>query len=348
MVLQGYLFPDLKQSILNLENWFLSHKRCLPWRNNPDVYRVWISEIMLQQTQVKTVIPYFEKFLKRFPDVSSLANAQEDEVLLYWAGLGYYSRAKNIYKTSKIIQKQGFPNSRKGWLAMPGVGEYTAGAILSIAQNQNEAILDTNVLRVISRLRMIKVDSKKRLWKLSKMLLDYALQFKIQPSNFNQSLMELGAMICTPKKPQCRDCPLRKSCKAYKINQVENYPPKKLPKKWVHIQEETFALLKDQSILIQKQNTGKWRKGLWDIPHHLPNEIKKTSKFLFEFQVKYTVTKHKVNRTVKVYDFLGCQMNDESNQWMAIDDNLPSIAYGAALKKVIIRLKKSPHNLFQS
>jgi len=179
-------------NVLNqMAGWFERQQRILPWRENPDTYRVWISEIMLQQTQVVTVIPYFEKFIARFPTVQALAQAPEEDVLLHWAGLGYYSRARNIHRAAKIIDQAGcFPSTREGWLEIPGVGHYTAGAILSISLNQPEAILDGNVERVLSRARRVsrmKGDSfyKERLWRLSRIVVERAFDLKIPPRAAN-------------------------------------------------------------------------------------------------------------------------------------------------------------------
>ncbi len=154
-------------SLKSLERWFESQKRILPWRNLPSVYRVWISEVMLQQTQVVTVVPYFEKFVAKFPTVEDLAMAPEADVMQLWAGLGYYSRARNIHKTAKMINKQGqFPKTKEEWLDMPGVGPYTAGAILSIAENLPEPILDVNVERVLSRVWCVKRENEDQKFKV--------------------------------------------------------------------------------------------------------------------------------------------------------------------------------------
>ena len=191
----------------DLSSWFKKNARVLPWRSNPIPYWVWLSEIMLQQTQVATVIPYFEKFIKKFPTVHDLAQASLDEVYSLWAGLGYYSRARNLHKgaveMSRLIHEgKGFPKSRTEWLEIPGVGEYTAGAICSIALNQAEPIVDGNVVRVLSRVDAIrKLDLKKtKIWDIATELVQ---QKRVEPRILNQALMELGATICKPKNPKC-------------------------------------------------------------------------------------------------------------------------------------------------
>ena len=197
--------------------WFQEHgRKDLPWQSSPtDIYHVWLSEIMLQQTQVATVVDYFNNFIISFPTVVELANADEEEVLAKWAGLGYYSRARNLHKSAKIIlsKYQGiFPTSYSELIALPGVGESTAGAILSLAYNQPQPILDGNVKRVLSRYHRVAghySDSKtlKELWVLAK----YHTPSK-QNANYTQAIMDLGATICTPRKPLCSRCPVSKHC----------------------------------------------------------------------------------------------------------------------------------------
>jgi adenine-specific DNA glycosylase len=180
-------FKDFQIAARSLGQWFERTSRVLPWRETPSPYRVWISEIMLQQTQVVTVVPYFERFLARFPTVESLAQASEDDVLLNWAGLGYYSRARNVHATAKqVAATGGFPASREAWLELPGVGPYTAGAISSIAYDQVEPILDGNVERVISRVKALdrsRGDSayKGHLWKLSGLSVQMAAEVEVRP-----------------------------------------------------------------------------------------------------------------------------------------------------------------------
>lgn len=334
------------KSIEQLSEWFLSEQRVLPWRNDPSIYRVWVSEIMLQQTQVATVIPYFERFLERFPDVDTLASAHLDDVLQYWAGLGYYSRARNIHKTARlVVENGGFPVERDGWLALPGVGGYTAGAVLSIALNQPEAILDANVKKVISRLRLLPTDekSKSRLWKWSKIILTSAVQAGIEPRVINQALMELGALICLPKKPLCHTCPFNTVCKAFKTGQAEVYPGKKI-KSWLQLQEKVVCLIRGGSVLLVKPDTG-WRQGLWDFPSVLPEGVK-SPVFMDEWVQQVVVTNHKISRTVQVYRLEHELIkNSPSGKWFALQELLdkPS-AIGApvrkSLRKILALIKK--------
>ena len=212
--------------------WFQEHgRKNLPWQSSPpDIYHVWLSEIMLQQTQVATVVDYFNNFVVNFPTVVALANADEEEVLASWAGLGYYSRARNLHKSAKIVLSEYrgiFPTSHSELISLPGVGESTAGAILSLACNQSRPILDGNVKRVLSRYHRVAGyynDSKvlKEFWRLAK----YHTPSK-QNANYTQAIMDLGATICVPRKPLCSRCPVSRHCKANLCNDQASFPQKK-------------------------------------------------------------------------------------------------------------------------
>lgn len=214
----------------NLLSWFAQFQRELPWRQNKDPYRVWLSEIMLQQTRVAAALPYYERFLERFPDVRALAEAPEEEVLRLWSGLGYYSRARNLQKAAQqiVARHDGiFPPEKEEALALPGIGHYTAAAILSIACDKQLAVLDGNVARVIARLEAITGDlrANSRWQKLQKSA-DKLLAPQ-SPGDWNQAMMELGATICTPRSPQCLLCPVREYCQAHKRGLVDRIPEKR-------------------------------------------------------------------------------------------------------------------------
>jgi A/G-specific adenine glycosylase len=252
-----------------LLQWFKKNQRDLPWRRTKDPYAIWISEIMLQQTQVATVIPYYEKFLKAFPTVRHLAKANLSEVLKVWEGLGYYSRARNLHRASRIISNHfsgAIPDNPKDLLNLPGIGRYTAGAILSIAYNKEAPILDGNVKRVLSRLYAIKggpSESKtvESLWQLSESLIP-----KGGARLFNQALMDLGSMVCTPKDPQCSKCPLYDLCKAYASGKPERFPSKAVKKKIPHIEAVSAVIRKDGKVFIRQRPPKGLLGGLWEFP----------------------------------------------------------------------------------
>ena len=220
----------------NLLLWFKKNARDLPWRKTRNPYAIWVSEVMLQQTRVDTVIPYYRRFIKTFPTVQRLARADLSEVLKVWEGLGYYSRARNLQKAARIISSQfhgRIPDTLDGLLSLPGIGRYTAGAILSIAFNQEAPILDGNVKRVLSRLFAVSGNpargkAEALLWQLSASLIPEG-----HASPFNQALMDLGATVCTPKVPQCSICPLARLCKAKtEEKSLRNTPPGRLKREF--------------------------------------------------------------------------------------------------------------------
>ncbi len=285
-----------------LSDWFLKNARVLPWRENSDPYRVWLSEVMLQQTQVTAVIPYFNQFLKKFPAVHHLAKASIDEVYSLWAGLGYYSRARNLHRGAQAIHARlesgaGFPTNREEWLAIPGVGEYTAGAVCSIAMNQRESIVDGNVVRVLSRVFAIgKLDSKKsEIWEAARKIVEVKA---VEPRAVNQALMELGALVCKPKNPKCEECPLNKLCLGK--NHPDRYPPPKPKKLWKQVKEERWVLLHGKKVFLIQDKQARWRKGLWDFPVSNAFPLLK-AKLLKEENSKYVVTNHKVERKHLVF-----------------------------------------------
>jgi A/G-specific adenine glycosylase len=221
---------DLATFRTQLSGWFSQFRRDLPWRRTKDPYRIWLSEIMLQQTRVAVAIPYYERFLDRFPDVGSLAEAPQQEVLRHWSGLGYYSRARNMQAAARqIVRNHGgrFPAHVNGALALPGIGNYTAAAILSIAFDEKRAVLDGNVARVLARLGAVKGDLRvSRRWQGLQEVADAYLDPQ-SPGDWNQAMMELGATVCAPKSPQCPLCPVAQFCQAQKLGIAEDLPEKR-------------------------------------------------------------------------------------------------------------------------
>jgi A/G-specific adenine glycosylase len=235
--------------------WFRQFQRDLPWRRTKDPYRVWISEIMLQQTRVAAVIPYYERFLTRFPDVRSLAEAPQEEVLRLWSGLGYYSRARNLQKAAQQIvalHDGEFPKEEKAAMALCGIGAYTGAAILSIAFNAKHAVLDGNVARVLARLGAIRGDLREsRRWQSLQATADKLLEPK-SPGDWNQAMMELGAMVCPPRSPQCLLCPVARFCRARQSGDPESFPEKRKKREAVQIvlAAAVFCTPRGQTLLL--------------------------------------------------------------------------------------------------
>lgn len=240
--------------IARLLAWYDAHKRDLPFRGTRDPYRVWVSEIMLQQTRAQTVIPYYQRFLQRFPDVQALAQAQEEEVLKLWEGLGYYSRARMLHKTAGIVAQSGFPTTEQGLRELPGIGPYTAAAIASIAFGQPAPAIDGNLTRVLARL--YHIEENVRIPSVARQLRRYGenLMPPDRPGDMNQALMDLGATLCVPGTPECDQCPLSQLCVAFNEGEPETLPvlPDARPPRPIPM---AVALVthRDQVLLIQRR-----------------------------------------------------------------------------------------------
>jgi len=253
-----------------LLNWYRQHGRILPWRNHPDAYAVWVSEIMLQQTRVETVIPYFKKWMQLFPDVRTLANVSERDVLNAWEGLGYYSRARNLHKAAKIVASDfngELPRDLTELRRLPGIGRYTVGAIASMAFGMDEPTLDGNLRRVLSRVFDVSepADSpagEKKLWELAAQNLPRGLA-----GDYNEALMDLGATICLPNTPRCLICPLLKMCAARK-NETQNLRPVLKPKKAVpqYVHAAAVIVQRKRVLLAERQSYG-LLGGMWEFPN---------------------------------------------------------------------------------
>jgi A/G-specific adenine glycosylase len=262
---------DIESFQTDLIEWFEMEMRDLPWRKDQDPYKVWVSEIMLQQTRVDTVIPYFTRFLEKFPSIEVLANADEDQVLKAWEGLGYYSRVRNLQSAVKEVHEKyegQVPDDPKEISTLKGVGPYTAGAILSIAYGKPEPAVDGNVMRVLSRILLIWDDIAKP---SSRKIFETAVRSLIShenPSYFNQALMELGALICTPTSPSCLLCPVREHCQAFEAG-VQNELPVKTKKKKQRPVELVAVVLKDKQnrILIRKRPESGLLANMWEFPN---------------------------------------------------------------------------------
>jgi A/G-specific adenine glycosylase len=254
----------------NLLDWYDRNKRDLPWRRTQDPYAIFVSEMMLQQTQVKTVIPYYSRFLSELPDWQSLMKAKEEKILKLWEGLGYYRRARNLQAAAKMIIEEfngHLPQTREEILKLPGVGQYSAGAVLSIAFQKPEPLVDGNVIRVFSRLFVLRGNLKtgenhQNVWEIARSLIPAK-----RPGDFNQALMELGATLCLSDNPQCLLCPLFQFCEAAQRGIQTDLP--EMPKATKNIEVPIAALLvaNKKKILVKKRDENeKWLKGLWEFP----------------------------------------------------------------------------------
>ncbi|WP_339681830.1 A/G-specific adenine glycosylase [Gimesia maris] len=252
-----------------LQSWYASHQRDLPWRRQHDPYAVWISEIMLQQTVVAAVIPYFKRFMSRFPDVETLAAADESEVLQHWEGLGYYSRARNIHKAAKRIagELEGrFPRDVESLQKLPGIGRYTAGAICSFAYDTRAPIVEANTLRLYSRLIGLEEDPRSKsgqnqLWEFAELILP-----RKSPGEFNQALMDLGSLVCTPQNPGCEDCPVNAGCEAFLRQRQHLIPVPKVRPEITPLTDVSIAVFSGSHVMIRQRIAGERWAGLWDFP----------------------------------------------------------------------------------
>ena len=250
-----------------LLSWYDRHRRDLPWRGTKDPYRIWVSEVMLQQTTVKTATPYYEAFLKRFPTLQALAEEPEEEVLGAWSGLGYYHRARNLHRGAQhVAERHGgqFPKTLEAALAVPGVGLYTASAILSIAHGLPLPVVDGNVRRVLARLLALRGPEYRKdgpYYNRAEELLD-----RERPGDWNQALMELGATVCTPRDPGCEACPLRSRCRARALGVVDELPEGRARRAPVDVQVAAALVEKDGKVLLVRRPEGRLLGRMWEVP----------------------------------------------------------------------------------
>ncbi len=274
-----------------LLDWYGRSARRLPWRETRDPYRIWVSEIMLQQTRVAAVEPYYERFLNRFPDVAALATAPEDEVLAVWSGLGYYSRARNMHEAARRVAAAGrFPDHYESIRLLPGVGDYTAAAISSIAFGLPHAAVDGNVLRVLSRLTNDGSDirssaGKDRLCEAAQALLD-----RKRPGDFNQAMMELGATVCLPREPKCTLCPLAGHCEARRIGRQRDLPVKSRGRTPVRLVRTLLLIERDGRVLLWKRPGGGRLRGFWELPE--AEQLPAAKRFDVVGEFRHSITHH--------------------------------------------------------
>jgi A/G-specific adenine glycosylase len=278
--------------------WFIKNQRDLPWRRTRDPYAIWVSEIMLQQTQVKTVIPYWDRWMRELPTVRALAEAAPERVLKLWEGLGYYSRARNLQKAAQLLMAERggvFPEELDQILRLPGVGRYTAGAIASIAFGQAAPILDGNVIRVLARFFGIEGDPKQRVvnevfWKTAESLVESVEDC----SSLNQGLMELGATVCLPRQPRCEICPVRERCLAREENRIDLLPELPAKEKATARFFEASLVRENGRILLRQRPKGVVNSGFWELPN---TEIKRIRKGAL-CTIRHTITRFRMTLQV--------------------------------------------------
>jgi A/G-specific adenine glycosylase len=398
----------LQKLISLLLDWFTANARDLPWRRTREPYAVWVSEIMLQQTQVKTVIPYWRRWLRALPTIKDVAAARSEKIHKLWEGLGYYARARNLQKAAQqIMEKHGgrFPQNFDDVLALPGIGRCTAGAICSIAFDQPVPVLDGNVIRVLTRIFGISQNPREkktnaRLWELAEKFAAQAARFrprapgltprasffksrtrtKDQPthkatarqsededdsavSRFNQSLMELGALVCTPRRPKCLECPARKSCIAFQQNRVEELP--NLGKRAASTVRHfiAFVLERNGRFLVRQRPAGVVNAHLWEFPNvEIPDgktNSQRAVKSLFSITlrntrhfctIKHSITRHRITLeafhtrlggrsypTPKTFRARGARPSENSGVWKT-PAQMQTLAFSSAHKKILMAL----------
>jgi A/G-specific adenine glycosylase len=266
-----------------LARWYERNKRPLPWRESSDPYAIWISEIMLQQTRVAAVIPYYERFLKRFPHAEALAQVPEEEVLTLWSGLGYYTRARNLqFAARQVMERGSFPRTYDDIRKLAGVGDYTAAAVASIAFGLPHAVVDGNVRRVIARITNGSGDAQE----VADLLLD-----RKNPSRSNQALMELGAVVCVPRDPHCDECPIARYCEAQKAGTQNDLPGRRLKPATIHLKRTLLVIHQRDKLLLAPSSR---IQGFWDLPE--PFEGARVGLRLGEF--RHSITHHQYSFTV--------------------------------------------------
>lgn len=339
--------------------WFdKSGRKTLPWQQNPTPYRVWVSEIMLQQTQVSTVIPYYERFMAQYPTVHDLAAAPIDDILHLWTGLGYYARARNLHRAAQLLDSQfagEFPDTVDGVTELPGIGKSTAGAILSLSRQQRAVILDGNVKRVLSRFHAVKEtgsSAEKLLWQFAD---SHTPEKRVH--HFNQAMMDLGATVCTRSKPACHSCPLQSTCAALAEGDPTRYPVKK-PKKITPIRRTTLLVFinqKNEVLLEQRPPSGIWG-SLWSFPetpletsHELQQQLSihhssKTIDIEWLLPRRHTFSHfHLDMHPALIRDHFPQQVSELPQQWCTLGA-LPNIGLPAPIKVLLEELADAFHH----
>jgi A/G-specific adenine glycosylase len=363
-ILRGLENPKVKLLVPRLLKWYAANRRDLPWRRTRDPYAIWVSEIMLQQTQVKTVIPFWNRWLRELPTIETAAQAPSEKILKLWEGLGYYTRTRNLQKAAQVIvEKHGakFPEKFDDVLALPGIGRYTAGAICSIAFNQPTPILDGNVIRVLTRIFGIGENPKEkttntRLWRLAEELVKRSslVTHHSSPdcSHLNQSLMELGALVCTARNPQCLICPVKKLCVAFAENLTEEWP--NLGKREAAMARRFFAFVieQDGNFLVRQRPAGIVNAHLWEFPNVEIIGENLVAKEIFKAEfgltangfsplatVKHSITRYRI--TLEAFHVrLRNSPKKPAGVWLS-PNKFDSVAFASAHKKLASLAAKS-------
>jgi A/G-specific adenine glycosylase len=293
-----------------LVSWFAVEKRDLPWRKEPrDPYRVWVSEVMLQQTRVDVVIPYYRRFLRRFPTLRALAKAPLDDVLAHWSGLGYYARARNLHRAAQACGER-LPGTAAELRALPGFGPYTAAAVASLAFGEDVPLVDGNVARVLSRIFAVRGNARAKAWQIAGQLLPAG-----RGGLFNEALMELGATVCTPRSPGCARCPVREMCRGR--DDPAKYPAARRRAPRPVLEWRALALRRgDGAVLLARRPAGMLFAGLWDLPAEKPAGIRMHGRATSRGVVEQTLTHREVRVTIETARASGTPV-DSDVRWVA-------------------------------
>lgn len=310
-----------------LLNWYRGNKRNLPWRKNKDPYRVWLSEIMLQQTRVEAARPYYERFLSHFPTITDLANASEEKVTNLWAGLGYYSRARNLHKAARLVQKNfagNFPSTTSELRSLPGIGEYTAAAIASICFKKNIPAIDGNLERVIARLSGLRKNPKTE-GKHSIKKFATTLVLLGEAGEINQALMDLASSVCLPKNPRCELCPIQKYCRAHAQKITDKIPVRAKKRGKISLSARGVIYLHKGALLVAKRPQDQWLAGMWDIPWWLGEEKRELPGTSWgQHEASRTITHHKIQFHV---DFIEGKSGDQKTLLKSLHDIAAAIKW---------------------
>lgn len=344
----------------DLSIWFQREQRDLPWRRTVDAYAIWVSEAMLQQTRVETVLDYWPRFLERFPTIQSLAEAGEEAVLEAWSGLGYYRRARSLQAAARVMTDQHgaeFPRDLEGALALPGIGPYTAGAVLSIAHDLPVAIVDGNVERVLSRwflLDGVRTSGPllREAWKAARRLVEERPVSEVRPRDWNQALMELGALVCKPMSPACGVCPVARHCRARAAGVAAELPRPRPKKKPIDVALEIYVAENEGAWLLERRGPDGLMAGMWQFPtvealgpglfpEQLPDAIEPALEAGHDlFSISHGITKHRIKGRVRAATCSETRIRPGPDLGWFTPPDAAELALTGMAKKILVRLQK--------